>query len=59
MEGEIERLLTEIERGRARLEGLAQDPDAAAALLGEIGSLVQQAQGELERARQAIRDADR
>lgn len=59
MEGEIERLLGEIEAGRARLAGLAEDPDAAAVLLGEIGSLVQRAQGELERARQAIRDADR
>ena len=58
MDGEIERLLAEIEGGRRRLEGMGVDPDAAAALLGEIGSLVQQAQGELERARQAIRDAD-
>ena len=59
MEAEIERLLGEIEQRRSQLAGMADDPDAAAALLGEIGSLVQQTQGELERARQAIRDADR
>ena len=55
---ELERLLAEIEAGRAELAGLAGDPEGAAELLGRIGVLVQGAQAELERARQAVRDAD-
>ena len=53
----LDALLQSLEGARDRLAGSAEDPDAAAAALAEIGELAKRAQDELERARQAVRES--
>ncbi|MEO9175775.1 MAG: hypothetical protein ABI317_09715 [Gaiellales bacterium] len=52
----IDALVAQIEAARLRLEGSADDPDAARAALEEVAELLRTLVGEVDRARRELRE---
>jgi len=57
-EARLETLLARLEAVRLRLEQAQGDPDLTLELLGEVSELSKEAAAEVERAREAARDAE-
>jgi hypothetical protein len=52
----IDELVAQIEAARLRLEGSAEDPDAARAALEEVAELLRTLVAEVDRARRELRE---